>query len=274
MANQIVAILCEGPHDVAFITKVIKTIGFRSNEDVKIGSYPCPMDRLLKAEVIKSDVESLNIHEIRQVLLPSSTLANGNNYLFLYSMGGDKKKETRQRLLSDFFAFIPKQGEISISDIETNLSIVYFFDADKLGIKARINSINDEINAIIGAKPFTDHKQTKIHEKLKLGAFIFTGSDNDKGKLEDLVLPLMKRDNEKIFDGAKSYLDGHYDKERVRYFDEYKSCIGITGQLQNSGSSNVTCIASTDYINPKKIAIDPKCQELAHYLDLFIKTQN
>src|SRR5688572_6375688 len=121
MANQIIAILCEGPHDVAFITKIIKSAGYISNERVKIKDFPSPMNELLKSEVVKSNVEDLNIQEVRQVLLPSNVLMNDSNYLFFYSMGGDSKSELRKKLLGDFLALIPQKGEIPILDVSTKL---------------------------------------------------------------------------------------------------------------------------------------------------------
>ena len=57
MATQIITVLCEGPHDVAFITKILKTIGFKSNESTKLGEYPPPMNAILQNEVIKMNVE-------------------------------------------------------------------------------------------------------------------------------------------------------------------------------------------------------------------------
>ena len=50
MATQILAVLCEGHHDVAFITKILKSNGFKTNEREKIGSYPIPMNNILKSE--------------------------------------------------------------------------------------------------------------------------------------------------------------------------------------------------------------------------------
>ena len=48
MATQIITVLCEGPHDVAFIAKILKAMGFRSNESTKLGEYPPPMNAILQ----------------------------------------------------------------------------------------------------------------------------------------------------------------------------------------------------------------------------------
>lgn len=110
MATQIIAILCEGPHDVEFISRILKHNGYSSNDKMKIGDFPKPIDSLLKAEASKSNVEGLNLHEVRQVLLPSTTLIKDTKYFLLYTMGGDSKKVIRQQLLNDFYTLIPKEN--------------------------------------------------------------------------------------------------------------------------------------------------------------------
>ena len=294
METKIVAILCEGPHDVAFITKILKTQGYISNEKLKINSFPSPINDLFVNEVKKSNVEDLNLQEVRQALLPSCTLQKNNIYLFLYSLGGDGKIAPRQRLLSDFVTFIPKEGRINSLSKDTQLSILYFFDADKDGLSDRIFKLNNEIEAVLGEKPFETHKEIKFYRELKLGSFIFTGLDNNTGKLEDILLPLMKKGNELIFDNAKKYLEELQDdsrlfplklkvdgenntteyrseksKEKLEY-DEQKSLIGVVGQLQKSGGSNVVCISQTDYLTKSKIDLDLKCIEIFDYFKNFI----
>ena len=74
MAAQIIIALCEGPHDVAFINRILKSIGFVSNESKKLNEFPQPMDKLMSLEVINTQVEELNLQEIRKNFLPSNTL--------------------------------------------------------------------------------------------------------------------------------------------------------------------------------------------------------
>ena len=82
MSTQIISVLCEGPHDVAFITKILKVNGFKSNDLAKLAEFPSPMNDLFKTEATKTNIEELNFAELRQTLLPSATLKKGNIYLF------------------------------------------------------------------------------------------------------------------------------------------------------------------------------------------------
>lgn len=267
--NIIISILCEGPHDVAFVSKILKTNGFSTNENLKLKEYPQPISDLIINETKKTNVKELNIQEVRSSLIPSSTLQRDSTYLFIYSMGGDNKKEARVNYLQNLITLVPAEGEINPYP-DFNLGLVYFFDSDDKGIEARVQSINSEINSITGVSPFTGHEQIEVVDKLKIGCFIFTQLDNEFGKLEDILLPLMKRENEVIFDNAEKYIDDHLVQERCRgKFDRGKSTIGISGQLQKSGASNVVCISASDYITTKKINDDPTCLRIISFIEGF-----
>lgn len=268
MGIQITAILCEGPHDVEFISRILKHNGYSSNDKLKIKDFPAPINNLLKTEVSNTNVEDLNLQEVRQILIPSSSLKIDSNYYLLYSMGGDSKKENRKQLLNDFYTLIPKENEISSLPEGTNLSFFYFLDSDDKGITVRVSELNNEINEVLNIKPFTQHKETVNHNGLKLGSFIFTGEDNDKGKLEDILIPLMKEGNEVIFNDANDYLTNHFDLQRkVQKYDKDKSTIGIVGQLQISGASNTVCVKKSDFISEAKIKANVKCIEIFEYIN-------
>ena len=297
MVKQLITVLCEGPHDVAFITKILKTTGFKSNESIKIGAYPKPINQLLTEEVTKTNVEELNLQEVRQALLPSNTLQRDNVYLFLYAMGGDSKiLINSQPLLEKFISFIPKE-EGSFDEAlpaGTELSLLYFLDADDKGIPKRIEELNTEIHRKFTERPFRTHTDFPVFNGIKLGAFVFTGSDDSTGKLEDILIPLMTESNEPIYQDAENYLTRHFNdarlfplklgingegemyeersgrpKDKLKY-DALKSRIGIVGQLQKSGSNNVVCIGQTDYLTLEKIQSNRKCQEIIDFFERFI----
>lgn len=265
------AILCEGSHDVAFIVKILKTIGFKSNEGTKLADFPFPMSDMLKNEVKKSNVEELKFTAIRQILLPANTLKNDDNYLFLYALGGDSRKDLRGKILKQFVSFLPNEGEIQTLPPDSTLSIVYFFDADKKGIESRIAQVNLEISEITKDVAFENNAETIEINGLRLGCYIFSREAENIGKLEDMVLPLMKQGNEKIFGNAKAYLDENYDNNRAKDFEIQKATIGVAGQLQKSGSTNTVIIAQSDFLTNEKILADAKCQEIISFFKSIIK---
>lgn len=298
MPTQIMIALCEGPHDVSFICKILKSNGFLSNESLKINQFPQPMDRLMTQEIVKTDVEELNLQEVRKGFLPTNTLQKGEVYVFLYSMGGDGKKVPRQSILNSLAITVRQEGEIKKERIpdDTELSVLYFFDADTQGVPARLAQVNAEVREVISsiqADIFIANVTYSLQDGIKLGCCIFTGADNTTGKLEDILVPLMKDGNANIFDEAHGYLQNHFDSTRLfplklsnmanltseersakagdRYhYDEKKSILGVVGQLQKSGKSNTTCISDTDYLNLAKIQGNVKCQEIITFINRVI----
>ena len=295
MPTQIIVALCEGPHDVSFICKILKSNGFVSNEHLKINQFPQPMDRLMAQEVVKTDVQELNLQEVRKGFLPTHTLQKGDVYVFLYSMGGDGKKVPRQSILQSLAITVRQEGEIKKDRIadDTELSVLYFFDADAQGIPARLAQVNTEVREVIAtiqADIFNANATYAIHEGIKLGCCIFTGADNATGKLEDILVPLMRDGNEDIFNDADGYLQKHFSDARLFplklntaanpitearsnkqgdkfKYDQNKSLVCVAGQLQKSGTANTVCISFADYLTLAKIQGNAKCQEIITFVN-------
>jgi len=273
MADRIGIVLCEGPHDIAFLSKILKTVGFSSKSDTTILSeFPTPMNSYIINELKKSNIEDIKFDQIRNSLIPSTTLVRKQDHIFLYALGGDSKRLFRMKILNDLLGLIPRPGEITNISEGQQMSLIYFFDADNLGVKDRINQINQEIEEISGIKPISEHSAFGDLNGLNVGAFIFTGADNNTGKLEDILLPMMESGNEGIFNDASTYVDTHYDDSRSKKnnYNRDKAKIGIAGQLQKSGMTNAVIISQTDYLTPAKIIANNKCQEIiAFFQDHF-----
>lgn len=278
MATHIITVFCEGPHDVAFLTKILKADTFISNDKLKIGEFPLPYSQLLETEAKKSNVNDLNLQELRNTIMPSATLQKDDNFLFFYAVGGATRKDKRQKLLSDLNSFIPKsKSEFSTLPVNTVISVLYFFDADSRGVGSRLIEVGGEMNEIISEineNPFIEnaYKISLFEDKLNVGVYIFYKQGEETGKLEDILVPLMKVDNDKIFDDAEKFIGENHDDTRIKAnnFDKKKSIVCTVGQLQKSGASNVVCIGQTDYLSTVKIQANPQCIEIIDFFNKFI----
>lgn len=296
MAQHIVTVFCEGPHDVAFLVKILKTAGYKTGNSSKIGDFPSPFDELLKQEAEKSNVEDLNIQELRNSLLPNEVLLKSNYFIFFYALGGDGKKSRRIKLLEQLHELMPEEeGERSSLPLGTTVTALYFFDADEKGVSERLKEVSKELAEVINGVP-PDFLNTNGLLKpffdglLNIGAYIFSNDEEEKGDLEDILIPLMTEGNEKIFDDASKYLQNNFDdsrlfpnklvneeetlkevretrsKKKLKY-DEPKSLLGVVGQLQKSGGSNTVCIGQTDYLTLDKIGKNKKCQSIIEFFN-------
>lgn len=277
MGTKVIAVLCEGPHDVAFLTKLLKLTGLKVCEGTKLKDFPSPMDQILTTEATKANVEELKLSEINYALLPSGVLKNeeDSSFFFLYALGGDSRKDKRNRILSTLMDSVPQKGEVTELISDTKICIAYFLDSDDKGVEKRLNEITQEIRIVLdsGEISITENGQITTFNGLQIGGYVFR-KDEDRGKLEDILLPLMQTDNEKIFEDAKNYIETHYEVKRVKKkknFNEDKAIIGIAGQLQKSGTSNNVIISQTDYITLDKVNEDTKCQEIISFFQLLSK---
>lgn len=294
MAQKLISILCEGPHDAAFLNRLLKAQGFRTNERIKIGDYPYPMGQFFVTSLRRSDFQQLNFSEARQVPLPSHALNKEEISIFLYSLGGDSKRAERAALLQRMAAFIPNdEQEIRVLPKDTSLTMVFMFDADEAGVGPRLESMKRELAEAMGV----DLAAVAVHSNgdccktggLGVGCLVLTDESTETGKLEDVLLPLMKQGNEAIFEAADLFIDGHYEVSRTRFlrirptesgveesrgsdkdFDRKKSLIGVVAQLQISGKPNQASINRTDYLNLDKLLTSPHCIPIRAFLERVI----
>ncbi len=291
--KEIVFVLCEGPHDIAFLYRILKTVGFESYKN-KIGEYPEPIADFIKQSLNDFAIEDTKLDDLGKRPLPSEALIFKDVLYLFYITHGDPKKERRRFIVENILKFKPEIIEtgdnfsaLEVGD-EINYSIVYFFDANNKGVDSRIQTINSEI------AEFTSFKFTKnlLNENgsiayvkgIRFGAFIFS-NNGENGKLEDILLPLMEKNNSEIFKQAENFLqlkdDSRLKKLEVRRneqrkvfekrsnkkmrFDLQKSKVCIAGQLQNSGKSNTVVIKDCDFITLEKINESERCQEIIHF---------
>ena len=286
--KKVIFTLCEGPHDIAFLYRILKSTGYQKFTK-KIKDFPFPVNNFLKNCIEKTNIDELNLDEVRKSPLPGDVLLKDDCLLLLFSIGGDSKKNVRKEIVQKIKNIQPPESDPDALDPLDNLilSICYFFDADEKGIAYRLNEVENEVKEFLEdntiSKYFSQNGETIIVKSINFGVYIFAANDNT-GKLEDILVPMMKEKNEKEFSEAVNYLK-LYNKDRLKKlkievkegiiqenrnggkmkYDSKKSQINIAGQLQNSGKANATIIKDCDYINYSKIKSSEKCREIISF---------
>jgi hypothetical protein len=248
---NILVVLCEGAHDVAFLTRLLtKAANYKQNQD-SINKYPSYLQSYFLAQIENHEYKENNLFS--RPKLPT-VLQNDKIMLLLYPVGGIDKIEDYKILIEDFNDLACAQ---TMSDIKLGLSFI--IDADENGKKA--------------AEKFNTRYATLLNECIKFvtkDLYIFA-NDKDEGALEDIILPLMRENDNQIFEAAEAYAKMHYNKKRSKSnkYNALKATINIAGQLQYSGVANADIIRQCDYITKEKIQKNAKCQEiLAYFADL------
>ncbi len=284
MINNVLFILAEGEHDTAFLYRILRVNGF-TNYKSTIKDYPKPLNEFLLSGIAKVSFSDTKLQEARRgSFLPSYAMVSETNLIIIYSIGGDSRSDLRTSIIKSLNAFNVEDEDALQAYPNANLSVLYFFDADDKGTEYRMNQTRDELILAFPDFDFEDTYNASTFytiEDMEIGAYIFREVDNDKGMLEDILIPLMKDGNDDVFEAAETFLEIKttctlykdklkYDKKDATLLkkvssDKYyhkKSLIGTIGQLQKSGKSNTVCISDADYITEAKILENATCIEI------------
>jgi hypothetical protein len=264
---KIIITLCEGPHDVEFLYKILRTTGYRTYGK-KVEELPVFLKEHVLSAFRKFPYEEKNLYE--RPVLPTLGYHEAKDILMMfYALGGDGKIDEANFVIRAF-------QDLIITKIhgQIDMGLAFIYDADDDGVASRVNNIKTNFRRLLPEIENIDHnKVISGNEYQAIGAYIFSNGDGI-GKLEDILLPLMKEDNEPIFDDAQKYLNDHFDDTRFKnprdmrkYYDHKKSLIGMAGQLQRSGRNNTMIIKDSDYITTEKIEGHATCMEILAFFD-------
>lgn len=265
-------VFCEGIHDIAYIEKIMKTYEYKEYLK-KVEDYPHPLNGMIKENASKT-----NILKGKDRTIPMSGLIKDNILILFHQMEGDSSKESVKELIKQY-RMNKYALDVENPDNIEQFEFYLFYDADELGVQARLEEIKDTFDL---QNDVRQGGKCSFEDDV-LGAYIFHDpSDTEKkGTLEDQILRLMSKDNEKIFSDAKEFLEkNELPSERRKKYDSFKdeykgkdrnyhlkkSVIGISGQLQFSGVHNTVIIENSDYIKKSDILADAECTAIYNLL--------
>lgn len=289
--SRIIVTFCEGSHDVAFLSKLLKTICYKTYQDVKIKEYPSPLNGIFESSLKNVEFAELKIDEVSSRLIPRKVLKKDDLIVLIYALGGNRQYDRAAKIIQ---MFIDTQSSYDVSGDEisgfagieqSEFSFVFFNDADN-DFDAEMLKINTFLKNYLQNQDFeVRHNSFTDNKGFRYGAYLFS-EDGKSGTLENHLLKLMQDKNENIFENAKKYYDDHFDSARLmrkkikceskipktiddKLQSQYpnKSIITIAGQLQNSGSSQVVAIEYSDYLTLEKIQTCEKAQEIINFME-------
>lgn len=251
-------IIVEGRHDAAFIGRILQANGYK-NSKLKIKQYPKFIQGYLVQLFNGSQIEDSTIVEANsQVFLPSSSLSNPSipgEMIVTFAMGGDSQKDRRIGFIKKLYTNFSNP---MFYDGNDTLKIIYNLDADEYGIAVRELQINEELKGIIDPSfPKVSNASWTIFGNIHWGLYVFADFVTGKGKLEDLVLPLIesgKDDLKELVGGfiAKRPTMDYWDTKHKQY-DEEKARISVMCQLEISGAANTTLLTKTGLIDDQNL---------------------
>lgn len=265
-------LMAEGPHDGAFISKVMQVNGYKTYKK-PIGSYsPQFVAKYLIGQYKNAPVDELNLQSVRQqIIFPSYSLVlEEKEMLLIFQMGGDGREDKRKKLVGDIYGFL--RSTITMEELADSgkITFVYEFDADEDGVDARLQQVTREIKQIDIAFPGLTANASYVESNgIRWGSYIFENGSG-KGKLEDIVLPMMEQDNDDVAKCARDFVEKRFSFKlfqtvKPTSYPE-KARVGIMGQLEKAGSANPAIIEQSSYLTNEKIKESAICNQMFKFL--------
>lgn len=276
--DKFIIVLCEGDHDIAFLSRLLLTKGFYPY-DKKVDQFFRPLKKMYIAALEKKEIKDIKFkfqrHDMR---VPYAVFTKEDTLVIFHNLSGDGNiLNGKAKNLVDSYLKLNDEILREADEYERlNYRFLYFLDADDQGVSTRLS----EVGKILNMESNLDHYTLMNKDDYEVGCCIFHDSSciNENGKLENILLDLMKNGNDNIFEESQSFLEGNLlDELRQRkfvcniteekpdgsiQFKKEKSIISVAGQLQFSGSSNSVIIANSDYIRRNDIEENSTCQSI------------
>lgn len=278
-------VLCEGAHDIAFISKILCTNGCEEYKE-KVKDYPYPIGEQIRNSYAKDTIGEKRIgNGPDSPYVPKAVYANEEKLILFHNMSGDSDTKSRFELIQQY-----RKNSIALKmrgnpDDITAFEFYLFYDADDRGVTGRLEWIANEFTGqyqLNMEKPEQAGK-SQIPDVQGIGGMVGTYIFHDpcnperKGTLEDQLLLLMHKENSELLEKSMDFLNANalppdrtkeYDPRQNKYvsgkkYKPEKSQIAVAGQLQFSGMNNSVIILKSDYIKKQTILQDEECVKIA-----------
>ena len=274
-----VFIFCEGPHDVAFLGRLLQCKGAKPYKE-PFKNYPKPL-----AGLIINRFQTRNIEEARfrssgpmaldcpPVLEAAYILESPQRLLLLYRCVGDKQVEAVRGLLQTLVDLC------SDSNAPDNrippFGVLFVNDADISPVGDMLNRICTTYATVL--KPVLPNlNELRANSILKsdgfsCGCLIFCNHDGTSGTLENILEPIMRKGQIDRHTDADAFVLKHATSNTVagnaeRPSKKLKAVLTAAGQMDFPSCGLSVIIRDSNALNWEYVKDDAKCLECLHIL--------
>ena len=271
---KVIFIFCEGPHDISFLKVVLglDKENFKIYKN-KLSKYPTPLDEFYKMRLNEYTSLDLRFDEPIYPLLPSLTFTNKNEdtFLIFYNTGGKDKYDKIKIELNKIKGSLAKRIEdLKIEfgedqDFISSFGFLFVYDADDDGIQTRFKDFKDNLLASISTESI-NLQPNQWDEANKIGCYIFAREKEEKGALEDILIPLIKESER--FKKAQEFInDQKKDKDKVNKNQNKinKASITVAGQFLEPGSAMTVILESKEFLDSDTVTKNQQCIDVAKF---------
>lgn len=280
--TKVIIGLCEGDHDVAFLTKLLTFNGFNRSE--KIIGLPERLKAIFtrKFQQLIDTTSDSNLVDPFDHTLPQRILKKDSTIVLLHNYKGVSDLSKLKDIVKQYNDANNSNSNAFNEGINPPFSIEFVLttDADNIGVERQTVNLKQQLDIDL-----KHNKTISDRDGVEWKLYVFHDPETNKGELEDILLDLMKLGNEATFADCKEFLTNHpksncnkkmfyfcqaSNTEKYRKgnrFKNKKSLIGLAGNLQLSGFSNDAIIRTSDLIKKKDMDQHQQCQEIIKLFD-------
>lgn len=262
---------CEGPHDAAFVSLLLKReLGFQQQK-LKLSELPYPLANVLKTSFQNRASEDLRLDLARRFFLPEYVLAQDSRLVLVFSYGGSNRRDSMQPFLDAVFTLLSVTSFSSTEQQVTPPAYAYtiFADADARGEAGTRNHIGLEFTTVGGfnwlSNQWVQINTTKAASQDTcfgpVASYVWRKSQEDCGTLEDLVLECLAGDAN--LQQTLGYIDSRFDwsppegaqPEQVcsHAAARLKAAFCLEGQRQKPGGSLAVILGQSNLLGANEL---------------------
>lgn len=284
-------VFCEGPHDVAFCSKIFtiffkaeKTKG-KAGDGLKFSEYPSPFNLIFRTGIEKHAMKDLALDMAHKFFLPDRSLELGEWIILIFNTGGKTQTEKVKLFIKDFMPLY-KQSSVFPEDSTSTIldaRFLFLYDADHLlpneiaaWMKQEFTSVEDTDWSLNDWHINENCRGAVQDEK---GVYVWCGPDG-KGTLEDVLLPvylesnpeLVKKSSIFVEDAFQWDFDGLITKTHFkRKAEKNKAVICSAGQGKRPGRPLSAIIEDNVLGENKAFVANPIVSDFAEFIREFLK---
>lgn len=275
---------CEGPHDAAFLNRLLKAQLDFTKIELKLSELPYPISNVIQQSFKTRASDDLRLDLSKKFFLPDYLVTRDRVLVMIFNYGGSNRKANMSPFLENVFTLLSAPAFAGTGQSASSAKFAYtiFADADAIGLVAARAKISADL-AIIGGEAWlngawADFEGTKAATQQSAfgltAAYIWKKWAEDNGTLEDHVLECLA--GNAGLQQTLQFLDARFSWDPPAGATAAQVCASgakrlkaafcVEGQREKPGMSLGVVLDQTALLEPQVIAGSAAVQDCLTFL--------
>jgi hypothetical protein len=280
-------VFCEGAHDVAYVSRVLKVLFHAKQENLRFSELPSPFAGFFRTSVKRHAARDLTLDMARKFYLPDRILTKKDFLILLFNVGGKDKADEVKHLLKSFLPLLAHSEvfrEHARSAIQ-EAKYLFLYDADEKTAYERILWTQNTFKVIEGCEwtlnfdAVSKVENRAVSEDGSKAVYVWAGSEG-KGTLEDVLIPLCLDSKTSPVEKTETFMNHSFKWDTSSNDTKHavaekakrkKAILTASGQRKKPGGSLFSILDQTDMVCDKALRGCNATQSFVDFLFQFTK---